>query len=137
VATGRVQVTFDSADPVGLATFWAGVLGYPPPDVVGLQERPGSSGTPEADVGNCCRIADPTGQRPRLFFQRVPERKVTKNRVHLDVGVTSGGHASQEDVDREVARIVALGATILRPVRDDGGYFVVMRDPEGNEFCID
>jgi glyoxalase superfamily protein len=127
VAPGRVQVTFDCADPVAVATFWAAVLGYPPPEL----------GTNE-DGEHWSRIADPTGNRPRLFFQRVPEPKVVKNRVHLDVAVPHGGPGDRrQQIDAEVERVVGLGGRQLRSVTDEAGYFVVMQDPEGNEFCID
>jgi hypothetical protein len=118
----RVQVTFDCADPLGLAGFWAAVLGYPPPD----PDAPGSD--------TWVWISDPDRRHPGLFFQRVPEPKAVKNRVHLDVRNTSGAPA---DIDGEVIRLVALGAVKLHGVTDDSGYFVVMQDPEGNEFCID
>jgi hypothetical protein len=127
VPPGRVQVTFDCADPAALATFWAAVLGYPPPDQ-GMNE----------DGDPWSRITDPTRARPRLFFQRVPEAKVVKNRVHLDVAAPADGPGDRRhQVDAEVERIVGLGASRLRSVTDEAGYFVVMQDPEGNEFCID
>ncbi len=79
--------------------------------------------------------------RPGLFFQRVPEPKVVKNRMHLDVNVdvTEPGDAGerQRAIDAEVQRLVPLGARRLRSVTDEAGYFVVMQDPEGNEFCLD
>lgn len=66
------------------------------------------------------------GRTPRFFFQRVPETKVEKNRVHLDLRA--------EDPDAEVERLVALGATRAHHQPDDS--FVVMHDPEGNELCV-
>ena len=137
VASGRVQVTFDCAEPEALAAFWAAVLGYPAPDINGFRAKLRSIGIPEENLGDSCRINDPAGARPRLFFQRVPEPKVTKNRVHLDVGATEASLGSREDIDREVKRIVGLGGRVLRCVTDEAGYFVVMLDPEGNEFCVD
>jgi len=127
VPPGRVQVTFDCADPAAVATFWAGVLGYLPPEL-GTNEH----GEPWS------RIADPMGVRPRLFFQRVPEPKVVKNRVHLDVASPSDGPGDRrQQIDAEVERVAGLGARPLRSVTDEAGYFVVMQDPEGNEFCVD
>jgi len=137
VATGRVQITFDCVDPDSLAAFWAAVLGYPAPDLAGRDEHLRSIGIPESDLGNWCRIDDPEERRPRLFFQRVPEGKVAKNRVHLDVGVTPGGPSTPDVIDAEVRRLLDLGATVVRPVKDESSYFVVMQDPEGNEFCVD
>jgi hypothetical protein len=86
-----------------------------------------------------CVAVDPDGQGPRLLFHRVPEDKVVKNRVHLDVFVVPRGgdpRASWPLVDAEVARLVGLGATKIRRVSDDDQCFVVMADPEGNEFCL-
>ncbi|GAA3981760.1 VOC family protein [Thermobifida alba] len=110
-------VTFDCADPYALAEFWAGALGA----AIAPGSRPGD---PEVSVDT------PDGQ-PRLLFQRVPENKVAKNRVHLDL--TGAG----TDRDREVERLVGLGATFVSDLRGaDGKGGVVLADPEGNEFCV-
>ena len=133
-----MQVTFDCADPPALGAFWAGVLRYPAPDMAAWHERLRQLGMPEEQLDNWCRIEDPDQVRPTLFFQRVPEPKAVKNRVHLDVRAPRDGDAErQTQVDGEVARIVALGGRRIRDVTDEDGYFVVMQDPEGNEFCID
>ena len=73
---------------------------------------------------------DPTGAEPRLFFQRVPEGKVAKNRVHLDV------HVEPDQKAAEVERLVALGAQLIDTHNDRGPLTYVLRDPEGNEFCL-
>lgn len=72
-----------------------------------------------------------------MFFQKVPEPKVVKNRVHLDVRISTGGPSDRERIDAEVERLIKLGASKVRSVVDGDGYFVVLQDPEGNEFCID
>ncbi len=138
------QVTFDCADPDRLTTFWALALGYkkqPPPDgyptwQAFLKER----GVPEAGWNSRSAVVDPKGKGPRLFFQRVPEGKVVKNRVHLDVNVGGGHDVSAEErrrrVDAAVERLAAAGARRLRPVEEWGEYWVVMQDPEGKEFCL-
>ena len=81
---------------------------------------------------------DEAGARPRLFFQKVPEGKVAKNRVHLDVAVSGGPAIPLEDrrprVDDKVAELVAAGATQVSRFDVDHDYWVVMTDPEGNEF---
>ena len=130
----RVQVTFDCAEPVALARFWAEVLGYPPPDVEGFRERLRAAGEPEENLDNWALIRADDAQGPAVFFQRVPESKVVKNRVHLDV---RRGTGSREQIDAEADRLVGLGARRLREVVDGAGYFVVLADPEGNEFCVD
>jgi hypothetical protein len=84
---------------------------------------------------------DPDGVGPRLFFQRVPEGKVVKNRVHLDVRVATGlvGDERLATLESECARLLALGAARVRLLRADGfdESCLVMQDIEGNEFCLD
>ena len=133
MTSGRVQVTFDCAEPAVLAVFWAGVLGYPPPDIEGTHAVLRALGQAEDELGNWYRIEDPAGQGPKLAFQRVPEPKVTKNRLHLDVEPLEDGPAAR---DAEAQRLLGLGATQLRTVTDEAGTFVVLQDPEGNEFCV-
>jgi hypothetical protein len=129
-----VQVTFDCADPGRLAEFWASALGYvvqPPPD--GYDSWPAflaEIGVPESEWDKRSACVDPDGRGPRLFFQKVPEPKVAKNRVHLDVNV---GH---DRVDAEVARLVGLGARVLDRYEDTGERWIVLADPEGNELCV-
>jgi hypothetical protein len=83
---------------------------------------------------------DPDGRGPRLYFQRVPEAKTVKNRVHLDLNV-SGGHGTplaerRRRCDAEVERLLGVGATRLGTVEEAGGFAVNMADPEGNEFDV-
>lgn len=84
---------------------------------------------------------DPSGVGPRLFFQRVPEGKVVKNRVHLDVRVGTGlvGEERLAALEAECVRLVTLGAARVRVLPADGvnESCIVMQDPEGNEFCLD
>ena len=82
------------------------------------------------------------GDGPRVFFQRVPEGKTAKNRVHLDVraAVDLTGDERMETLEAEATRLEALGAT--RAYRVDPAPpmelgFITMHDPEGNEFCLD
>ncbi|HEY5629689.1 MAG TPA: VOC family protein [Candidatus Limnocylindrales bacterium] len=94
----------------------------------------------EDDPDNAGAMLEPPAEDlPRLFFQRVPEGKVAKNRVHLDLKV-GGGRAFEERkerIDAEAARLVALGASDHRgPIAEGGSYWMRMNDPEGNEFCI-
>jgi Glyoxalase-like domain len=137
----RIQVAIDCADPELLARFWAEVLDYrpqdPPPGYPSWARFSAAVGAP----GEAWSAAvDPEGVGPRVLFHRVPEGKLVKNRVHLDVRVSGAGAVSMERrrplVDAEVRRLVGLGATHVRTVDDDSDYFAVMQDPEGNEFCI-
>jgi hypothetical protein len=138
------QVVFDTHDPDRQAGFWAAVLGYklqaPPEGFASWDEALRAWGIPEERWNDATAIVDPEGVRPRLYFQRVPERKVAKNRLHLDVNV-GGGTASFAErkarVDAEVTRLIALGATNERGAMErDDEYWVRMNDPEGNEFCV-
>jgi catechol 2,3-dioxygenase-like lactoylglutathione lyase family enzyme len=143
----KIQVTIDCADPERLARFWADALGYKiedaPAGFATWRSYWRSVGIPEDELGDGdCNdsIVDPTGTGPRIWFQAVPERKTVKNRLHLDLDA-SGGRAvplatRKLRVEAEAERLVAAGATRLRELEEGGGYFVVMQDPEGNEFCI-
>jgi hypothetical protein len=95
---------------------------------------------PEDQWNSKGAIEDPDGVRPRIFFQRVPEPKAAKNRVHLDVNVGGGREVSSEErvarVRADVARLEALGATKVREAEQLGDFWIVMLDPEGNEFCL-
>jgi hypothetical protein len=138
-----VQVTFDCAEPERLARFWCEVLGYvvpPPPEGFASWEAFDRSLPPEHQ-GTAYACVDPAGVGPRLFFQKVPEDKVVKNRVHLDVRVGTGmvGAERLAALRAESERLVALGASVVRVMEADGveESCIVMQDVEGNEFCLD
>jgi hypothetical protein len=143
MATG-VQVVFDCADPDRLARFWAQALGYklqdPPQGKQRWEDWLRDQGIPQERWNDANAVVDPDGRGPRIFFQRVPEAKTVKNRVHLDLNVTGGPAAPLEErrgqVDAEVERLLGLGASRLRVVEEQGGYWAVMQDPEGDEFCV-
>jgi hypothetical protein len=143
------KLVVDSADPHRQAAFWAAALEYVVEDNSPLIERLLGAGAIEP--GLCVEIDgrrfwrdlaaarhpdDPydevsgAGLGRRLLFQRVPEAKSGKNRLHIDV----------HDLDAErapaVARLESLGAVLVREVSEQGGSWAVMTDPEGNEFCL-
>jgi len=139
----EVQITFDCAEPERVARFWCEVLGYvvpSPPKGFATWDDYNRSRPPE-DRGNWSACADPSGEGPRLFFQRVPEGKVVKNRVHLDVRVGTGlvGEERLAALEAECARLVALGATrlYLQTADEENESCLTMQDVEGNEFCLD
>ncbi len=108
-------VTFDCADPVRLTAFWTAALGY----------------TVRDNMDGWVVLQPAHTQGPRIGFQRVPESKIVKNRVHLDLQVTVTTMAE------EVARLEALGGTVVRHVvNEPDEEHTVMQDPEGNEFCV-
>jgi hypothetical protein len=142
----QVQITFDCADPGALAGFWIEVLGYkyddPPPGFDTWDEALDAFGVPPERRNDASAAVDPEGNGPRLWFQRVPEGKTAKNRVHLDVRAAPGlqGEQRMAALEEESARLTALGASRLKRFEPDGGIsagFIVMQDPEGNEFCLD
>ena len=109
-------ITIDCADPLELARFWAAVFG------TGI----------ESSVGDGPHYVDllPVPGVPVLRFQRVPDQKITKNRLHLDMLVV--------DLDQACARVETLGGQKApgQPVTEYGFSWIVMQDPEGNEFCL-
>jgi hypothetical protein len=141
------QLTIDANDPARLARFWAQVLGY-------QATPPAEPETPwwahyRARLGEEAafddRLFDPTGLGPPIWFQQVPESKAGKNRLHLDLYPTGRDNALPlgrriEIVEARVAELVGLGASVERRTRHDDldhpVYYVVMHDPEGNEFCV-
>ncbi|MFC8733060.1 VOC family protein [Luteimicrobium sp. NPDC057192] len=119
------DVVFDSGSPAATAHFWAAALeGYAvaPYDDAELARLRALGVTDVADDPTV--LVEPADGGPRLWFQRVPEGKVVKNRVHLDL--------LAPDLEGEVGRLTALGATVLARHADH----VVLADPEGNEFCL-
>lgn len=138
------QVTFDCANPDGMATFWAEVLGYkkqdPPQGYNSWPEFLEAQHIPEQFWDAFSAIVDPKGVGSRIFFQKVPEPKTSKNRVHLDVNMGYGFSTPAEERRQktlaEVERLTGLGASKIREVEERGEHWIVMADPEGNEFCL-
>lgn len=139
----QVQVTFDCAEPRVVAEFWKAALGYVDPPVPPGHESWDAfdASLPAARRGAVWACEDPDGVGPRLFFQRVPEAKSVKNRLHLDVRVGVGltGDARVSALETEAARLEAVGARRVRlmPADDVDEACLVMQDVEGNEFCLD
>ena len=141
---GSFQVVFDCRDPMGLAQFWAGALAYvmqPPPEGHGSwPEFLAAIGVPESQWESRSAIVDPEGVGPRVFFQQVPEPKTAKNRVHLDVNAGGGRSVPEKErrarVDAAVERLEAAGAARVKEMQEQGERWVVMTDPESNEFCV-
>jgi hypothetical protein len=139
------QVTFDSADPAAHAAFWAEALHYvpqPPPDGFDSWDAAyEAEGASLEERTSWAALVDPDGVGPRLYFQRVPERKTAKNRVHLDLRSAAGAPEGQRNptLERERERLEALGARLVNRLEPDGvnDLCLVMQDPEGNEFCLD
>ena len=110
----KIGLVLDCADPAALADFWSKALGY-----VNL-----------GGAGSYVMLVDETGRQPKLLLQGVAEAKAGKNRMHLDVEVG--------DIEAEATRLEALGARRVAPeqMHEHGTSWVLMTDPEGNEFCV-
>ncbi|GAA2410142.1 VOC family protein [Streptomyces glaucosporus] len=143
------KLVIDCADPHRQADFWAAALGYEVEDNSALIERLLGFGAVNEDIlvehhgrrawRDLAAVRHPedrvdpesgAGLGRRLLFQRVPEAKTVKNRLHIDV------HAGAGRREETVARLEGLGATVIRQVKEQGGEWTVMSDPEGNEFCV-
>lgn len=150
----QVQITFDAHDPRALSRFWAEVLHYAIPGPPGVELADGADpleawdgfleriGVPVDQRTSRSAVEDPDGVGPRVFFQQVPEDKAGKNRVHLDVRAAPGlaGEERMAALESECSRLVGLGATRVarhEPAPPLSAGHIVMRDPEGNEFCLD
>jgi glyoxalase superfamily protein len=136
----QLQVAIDCRDPGRLAAFWAEALDYQVADAPpGYADWAEFSRAMAGEPGEAwSRVVDGSGHGPPLMFHRVPEPKLAKNRVHLDVRLLPGAGKgdAKRAVDAEVSRLVALGATNVRTDEDESDYYAVMQDPEGNEFCV-
>jgi hypothetical protein len=142
------QVTIDCADPFALSSFWESALAYEPADPpegsdtweewLEKMEVPREDWDPGLRPYNA--IVDPDRRGPRIWFQRVPEPKAVKNRIHFDLDASEGPAAPvdrrKEQVEAEVERLIGLGARRLADYEEQDHYHVVMADPEGNEFCL-
>jgi hypothetical protein len=137
-----VQVTFDAQDPERLGRFWAEVLGYveqPPPEGYDSWDAfLDAIDWPADERDDFFAVVDPEKKGPRLYFQRVPEGKTAKNRMHLDVNVGAGvaGEERRAVVRKRADELVELGATLVREADVRGEYWIVLQDIEGNEFCL-
>jgi Glyoxalase-like domain len=128
------NITFACANPVPLSEFWAAALGYeplePPPEVVAEVEKAIERG--ELDPTGWAMLVHPEGIGPRLLFQRRPKTPTESIPIHLDL--------KSEDRHAEVERLKGLGATEVEERSQRIGpyeeFWMVMRDPEGNGFCV-
>lgn len=138
---GLGNITFYADDPPALARFWADVFGYPHAEFEGdLKQTLLASGLTEADLAKRGLAEDPQGVGPRLFFHHAAGAKRERNRIHLDVSATPGRAPTPAELDAEKERLVAIGATVVRLVDQPWGpwreRYYQLRDPEGNEFCL-
>jgi hypothetical protein len=136
------NITFYADDPRALSHFWSDVFGYPHADFEGpLKEQLLAAGLTEADLATRGLAEDPQKKGPRLFFHHADGPKANRNRLHLDIRTPDGEAPFRERLEAEKDRLVALGATVVRLIDQQWGpwpeLYYQLRDPEGNEFCLE
>jgi phosphoglycolate phosphatase-like HAD superfamily hydrolase len=141
--TARIaNVTIHAADPGALARFWAAVMGYPEPegwddeDVRALKE----AGLSDDEIADRAEAWDGDPTHQRFYFSRYRHERRQRNRMHLDITPFPDRRATREELEAERDRLVALGASVEKTLASSWGPFeeftIMMRDPEGNEFCL-
>jgi hypothetical protein len=132
----RFQITIDCDDADRMAAFWAIALAYevepPPAGYLSWEDFLRANDLPLPPSGSISAIVDPDGAGPRVLFLRVPEAKEIKNRLHFDIRTDRTEDGKRSKIDE----LAAAGATEIRRVDEHGGWWMVMSDPEGNEFCV-
>lgn len=130
------QITFDCESADVMSRFWSAALHYveepPPAGYLSWEDFLRANEIPLPPTGSIGAIVDPENVGPRILFLRVPEKKSVKNRVHLDIRAGR----SDEERTKKVEQLTAAGATAVRRVEESGQWWMVMTDPEGNEFCV-
>ena len=138
---GLGNITFYADDPPALARFWCGVFGYPEQTwEEPLKGELLAAGLTQDDLDTRGLAEDPAGNGPRLFFHHASHEKADRNRIHLDISATPGRQPTHDELEAEKDRLVALGAEVVRLVDQSWGpwpeHYYQLRDPEGNEFCL-
>jgi hypothetical protein len=132
----RFQITIDCDDADRMAAFWSTALGYevepPPAGYLSWEDFLRANDIPLPPSGAISAIVDPDGVGPRVLFLRVPEVKAVKNRLHFDLRTDRSDTGKQA----KITDLITAGATEIRRVDEHGGWWMVMADPEGNEFCV-
>ncbi len=149
----EISIVFDCAEPDKLARFWLAALegydfpgsdpdgppGSAPAGYTSWEAWADANGIPEQARHAGRTIVDTAGRRPDIFFLAVPEPKQVKNRVHIDIRASRGAPEAEKQTrqDEVASRLIAAGASLVdRMPGMTGGSHLVMRDPEGNEFCV-
>jgi catechol 2,3-dioxygenase-like lactoylglutathione lyase family enzyme len=141
--TARIaNVTIHAKDPAALARFWAAVMGYPEPtgwpedEVAALKE----AGLTDDDIAARSEAWDGDRSHQRFYFARYDHERRQRNRMHIDITPFADRPATRAEVEAEADRLVALGASVEKVLDEPWGPFeefaIMMRDPEGNEFCV-
>lgn len=130
------QITIDCVDADVMSRFWSTALGYveepPPAGYLSWEDFLRANGIATPPAGSISAIVDPDDIGPRVLFLRVPEPKTVKNRVHLDIRTGR----TDDDKLAKVDQLVEAGGATVRRVEEHGDWWMIMTDPEGNEFCV-
>ncbi|WP_285114196.1 VOC family protein [Leifsonia sp. fls2-241-R2A-40a] len=136
------NVTFFAENPVALARFWSAVMGYP--ESVFSEEEIAelkSAGLTDEDIAGRGLAWDGDPSHQRFYFTRYRHERRQRNRMHIDITPSAPGvHATRAEVEAERDRLIGLGATVEKVLDGAWGpykeFAIMMRDPEGNEFCL-
>jgi hypothetical protein len=141
--TARIaNVSFHAEDPAALARFWCAVMGYPKWDAWPIEEVAAlkAAGLDDDDIASRAEAWDGDPIHQRFYFTRYSHERRARNRVHVDISPFDDRRATREELEVERDRLVALGASVEKVLVDPWGPFeefaIMMRDPEGNEFCL-
>jgi catechol 2,3-dioxygenase-like lactoylglutathione lyase family enzyme len=136
------NVSIHAADPQALARFWAAVMGYPEPtgwpddEVADLR----AAGLSDEDIDARAEAWDGVQGHQRFYFTRYRHERRQRNRMHIDLTPFDDRRATRAEVEAEADRLVALGASVEKVLTEPWGpyeeFAIMMRDPEGNEFCL-
>lgn len=141
--TARIaNVTIHAEDPAALARFWSAVMGYPEPagwtddELAELK----AAGLSDDDIASRAEAWDGDRSHQRFYCTRYRHERRQRNRMHIDITPFDDRHASREELEAERDRLVSLGATVEKPLIGSWGpyeeFAIMMRDPEGNQFCL-
>lgn len=136
------NITFHAEDPAALARFWAAVMGYPEPAGLTPEEEAElrAAGLDDDALTERAVAWDENPAHQRFYFTRYRHERRQRNRMHIDLSPSGDRHATREEVETERDRLVALGATVEKVLNGSWGpyeeFAIMMRDPEGNEFCL-
>jgi catechol 2,3-dioxygenase-like lactoylglutathione lyase family enzyme len=141
--TARIaNVSFHAEDPTALAAFWSAVMGYPAGSSWDAEdaEELKAAGLTDEDLADRAEAWDGDPSHQRFFFSRYRHDKRERNRMHLDITPFADRRATREELEAERDRLIALGATEEKTLLGMWGpyeeFVIMMRDPEGNEFCL-
>ncbi|MFJ8895125.1 VOC family protein [Leifsonia sp. NPDC102414] len=141
--TARIaNVTIHAQDPAALARFWSATMGYPEPagwteeEIAELK----AAGLDDDAIASRAVAWDENPRHQRFYFTRYAHERRQRNRMHIDITPFEDRPASRDELEAERDRLVALGATVEKTLTEAWGpyeeFAIMMRDPEGNEFCL-